>query len=724
MRATSGIRKYAAGALALTACTAGWRLTGLPDTSAAEAAAGFSFTASPLGPADRPGDRNLRPVAPAYRDIRAWVSSTGAGVALFDADNAVVSDDVCLVDPRHDTVTVGPAPGTPRHYRPFTLAAPARRPYEAPTGCLPADLDQDGWQDLVVYYWGRSPSLFIRVPGAPPSGAAFRHRDLTPEPEIWNTGAATAGDFDGDGRLDLVFGDYFPDGARVLDDTADHAAVAMPGSPSDAGGGGGGVNRLYRATGPARFTEAEGVFDGAGTGGRGWTLALGTQDLDGDGRPDLYVANDFGPDELLVNESVPGRIRFREARGTRHLTTPRSNVVGQDSFKSMGVGFTDLNTDGTPDILVSNLTEDPGAYESDFAFVSRPGGLHGGHAPYDDSGEDLGLSRTGWSWDVKAADFDNDGTDEIMHATGSVRGANGLSGGGTNSFFVRGPGGRYVDVARRAGVGGDTVSRSFAVGDVDDDGRLDFAVANQWAASVLYRNNGATAPFVGLRLRLPAGSCGTATAPPLSAPNTSSAHHPAPTPSAPNAPSAHHPAPTPSAPNAPFAHRPAPPLSVLTAPLGPRPAPPLVGPFAHHLVSPLSALLSPLPARPPLVRSRLTLSALVGPAPSGSGPPARPPLTRPPAPGPAWTRPAIGATATVRLPGGSTLSRQLYPANGHNGVSAPELLFGLGGDAPGGPLPVELSWRDACGVLRTASVSVRPGWHRILLADGRASEMD
>lgn len=700
MKATSGIRKYAAGALALAACTAGWRLTGLPDTSAAEAAAGFSFTASPLGPADRPGDRNLRPVAPAYRDIRAWVSSTGAGVALFDADNAVVSDDVCLVDPRHDTVTVSPAPGTPQHYRPFALAAPERGPYEAPTGCLPADLDQDGWQDLVVYYWGRSPSLFVRVPGAPPSGAAFRHRDLTPEPEIWNTGAATAGDFDGDGRLDLVFGNYFPDGARVLDGTADSAGGAMPGSPSDAGDGG--ANRLYRATGPARFAEAEGAFDGAGTGGRGWTLALGTQDLDGDGRPDLYVANDFGPDELLVNESVPGRIRFREARGTRHLTTPRSNVVGQDSSKGMGVGFTALNADGTPDILVSNITGDPGAHESDFAFVSRPGGLHEGHAPYDDHGEDLGLSRTGWSWDVKAADFDNDGTDEIMHATGPVRGGSGRwappletavsggslpseptpdtgagdevgagnggeAGGGTNSFFVRGPGGRYVDVARRAGVGGDTVSRSFAVGDVDDDGRLDFAVANQWAASVLYRNNGATAPFVGLRLRLPAGSCGTAAVPPLSA---------------------------------------------------------QTGPLTYRPASPLSALISPLPARPPLARPRLTLSALIGPAPAGSGPPSRPPLARPTAPGRTWTRPAIGATATVRLPGGRTLSRQLYPANGHNGVSAPELLFGLGGDAPGGPSPVELSWRDACGVLRTASVSLRPGWHRILLADGRASEMD
>lgn len=701
VRAVSRIRRCAAGALAMAACATGWRLTGPPGVSGAEGVADFSFVARPLGPADQPGDRSLRPVAPGYRDVRAWVSSTGAGVALFDVDNAVVSDDVCLVDPRHDTVTVRPVPDTPHGYRPFTLAAPERGPYEAPTGCLPADLDQDGWQDLVVTYWGRSPSLFLRVPGAPPSGAAFRHRDLTARPEIWNTSAATAGDFDGDGRLDLVFGNYFPDGARVLDGSGDHGGIVLPDSPADAGNGG--ANRLYRATGPARFAEVEGVFDGIG--GRGWTLALGTQDLDGDGRPDLYVADDFGPDELLVNESTAGRIGFRQARGTRHLTTPRSGVVGQDAFKGMGVGFTDLNADGTPDILVSNVTEDYRVHEGNFAFVSRPGGFHDGHAPYDDLGEELGLSRSGWSWDVKAADFDNDGTDEIMHASGSVRGAAGrwarsretapatdlilsrpvlwpdagagLPGRDTNSFFTRTADGRYVDVARRAGVGGDAVGRSFAVGDVDDDGRLDFAVANQWSASVFYRNDGATAPFVGLRLRLPAGSCDAA----------------GPAPALP---------PTGSPPSRSHLSRRAP-----------------SGHPVSRRASALAALIAPLPGRPPSPAwPRKALPALVGPHPLRSS------ARRSAVPVPALTRPAIGAVATVRLPGGGGLSRQLYPANGHNGVSAPELLFGLGPGAPDGPFPVELAWRDACGVPRVASVSVGPGWHRILLADGRASELD
>ncbi|WP_436759955.1 FG-GAP-like repeat-containing protein [Streptosporangium sp. V21-05] len=693
-----GVRRYAAGVLALVAATAGWRLTALPDTSAVEASADFSFHARRLGPPAEPGDRVLRPVAPGYANLRSRVSALGAGVALFDVDDEIVADDLCLVDPRRDTVTVRPAPGTSRGYRPFTLVPPERGRHEAPTGCLPADLDQDGWEDLVVYYWGRSPSLFLRVPGTPPSGAAFRHRALTGEPEIWNTSAATAGDFDGDGRLDLVFGNYFPDGVRVLGGGADHGDAVMPDSLSAAANGGG--DRLYRATGPALFTEAEGVFDeieGEGGGG-GWTLALGTQDLDGDGRPELYVANDFGPDHLLVNESVPGRIRFTEARGAPGLATPHSRVLGRDSFKGMGVAFTDLNADGRPDILVSNLTGDHAPHESNFAFVSRPGGLHEGHAPYDDLGEELGLSRGGWSWDVKAADFDNDGVDEIMHATGFVRGeadrwarlreassvndlllshpslwpdlraGDDLSGRDTNTFFTRGPDGRYVDVARRAGVSGGnddsgddgdsdgdgdgdggTVGRAFAVGDVDDDGRLDFAVANQWSASVLYRNHGPTAPFVGLRLRLPAGACGT---PPAT-----------------------------------------PPARTRTGQTPPEPTRP--GPANPSLAHPEPA--SPGQAHPRSAR----------PEPVPPGP----------------TRAAVGAVATVRLPGGVTRSRQLYPANGHNGVSAPELLFGLGDDLPGATVPVEISWRDACGGARTASLSLEPGWHRILLAGGRASEI-
>ncbi|GAA3116103.1 hypothetical protein GCM10017600_64510 [Streptosporangium carneum] len=676
-------------------------------------ATGFSFVAAPLGPPDRPGDRRLRPVAPGYENVRAWVSATGAAVALFDVDGEIVSDDVCLVDPRHDTVTVSPAPGTRRSYRPFTLAAPGRGPHEAPMGCLPADLDQDGAQDLVVYYWGRSPSLFTRVPGTPPSGAAFRHRDLTRKPEIWNTAAAAAGDFDGDGRLDLVFGNYFPDGVRVLDDSRDRGDAVMPGSLSNAGDGG--LDRLYLGRGDGAFDAAAEAFDEVG--GTGWTLALGVQDLDGDGRPELYVVNDFGPDRLLVNESEPGEIRFRQASGTRYPTTPRSAVLGEDSFRGRGVAFTDLNADGAPDVLVGNTSEPGGAYERGLAFVSRPDepvadGLHDGEAPYDDHAEELGLSRAGWSWDVKAADFDNDGGDEVMYATGFVRGGtdrlarlreaamsndlavsdpalwpgvragDDLAGHDANGFLTRDAQGRYVDVAGPAGVGADTVSRAFAVGDVDDDGRLDFAVANQWAASALYRNHGVTAPFVGLRLRLPAGRCGGVTGG-ITGTATSTTTG----------------AVTDGVPGTA--------TSAVTNGAPGTATGAVTGAVTGGVPSTATGAVADGSSAFP---GSSSTGRLVRPGPAS----ARPPLTRP----------AVGAAARVRLPGGVTLARQLYPSGGHNGVSAPELLFGLGDDAEGGPVPVELSWRDACGVPRAASISLEPGWHHLLLTDGGVAEME
>ncbi|WP_283134070.1 FG-GAP repeat domain-containing protein [Rhizohabitans arisaemae] len=631
-------RRNAAGFLAVGASLAVWAATCLPTSDAARTRLGreFRFEAVPLGAPDRPEDRRLRPVAPSYEGVRAWISSVGAGVALFDLGGDGVSDDVCLVDPRTDTVTVQPAPGSGARYRPFVLRPPDAAPYEAPMGCLPADLNEDGRQDVVVYYWGRSPSVFLRKPAERPARIAFQHQNLLDRPQIWNTNAATLGDYDGDGHLDLVFGNYFPEGARVLDPTGDHGNIVMPDSLS--GGRNGGTNRLLRFTGTSRgavrFEEVKGVFD---SGAGAWTLALGTQDLDGDFRPDLYVANDFAPDQLLINESEPGRIRFRAARGTRHLATPKSKVVGGDSFKGMGVAFTDLNADEIPDILVSNITEPYALQESNFAFVSTGSrDMHRGHAPYDDRSEELGLSRSGWSWDVKAADFNNDGVDEVMHATGFVRGTvnrwaqlqetatsndlivahpglwpyiragDDLSGRNANTFFARTDDGRYVDAARRVGVGTEAVSRGFAVGDVQGDGRLDFAVANQWGQSTLYLNRSEHSPFLGLRLKLPTGVC----------------------------------------------------------PQGP-------------------GLRTALPARP-----------------------------------------AIGAVARLVPATGAPQVRQLYPANGHGGVSAPDLLFGLSGQTTANPVRVDLSWRDACGRIHKTTETFAPGWHQVLLtSDGRARKV-
>lgn len=630
------LRRHLAGLAAVLCSLLIWWVAQPPFVSQAErsALAGrFHFSALPVSGRDRPGESKLRTVAPAYQKIRSWISSVGAGVGLFNADGGTTARDLCLVDPRTDNVTIEPAADT--RYRPFTLTPDRPGPApSAPMGCLPADFNEDGWQDVLVYYWGRSPVIFLRKPGVPLGPQSFVPRELVQPSQVWNTNAATIGDYDGDGHVDLVFGNYFPDGARVLDPTAHQQELAMNDSLSNAHNGG--MNRLFRfdsarGTGDpdVTFSEDPGVF--APDEARAWTLALGTQDLDGDGKPDLYVANDFGPDQLLVNESTPGRIRFREAKGVRGPAVPKSTVVGSDSFKGMGVNFRDLGGDGLPDVLVSNITESYALQENNFAFV--PDGdlseLHQGRAPYTDRSERLGIARTGWSWDVKTGDFDNSGEPQIMQATGFVAGTTDrwaqlqeaamsndlimshpalwprftpgadLSGHDRNTFFVRGPDGRYVDVAAEVGVATQAVSRAFALGDVDSDGREDFAVANQWGQSTLYHNDSDAGAFLGVRPRVPVGDrCGD----------------------------------------------------------GDR------------------------------------------------------------------TRPAIGATATVHTDG-RLQSQQLYPANGHGGVNAPEMLFGLG-SRPAESLPVDLSWRDGCGQQHRTTVWLGQGWHDVVLRpDGTAREV-
>jgi hypothetical protein len=208
-------------------------------------------------------------------------------------------------------------------------------------------------------------------------------------------------------------------------------------------------------------------------------------------------------------------------------------VLGRDSFKGMGVDFGDLNGDGIFDLFVSNITAPYALEESNFAFISTGdlGGMRHGTAPYVDRSEALGLSRSGWAWDAKLADFDNDGTLEAIQATGFVKGdvnrwpelqelamgndqllenpsswprfqpGDDLSGGDSNPFFVKSPDGRYVDIGRELGFDRPMVSRGIAIGDAEGDGDLDFAMANQWDAPVFYRND-APRPGAHLGLRL------------------------------------------------------------------------------------------------------------------------------------------------------------------------------------------------------------------------------
>ncbi|HEY2171934.1 MAG TPA: CRTAC1 family protein [Candidatus Angelobacter sp.] len=617
-----------------------------PEISASERstlASRFHFVRYTLPNDAAVPSKTVRAVHPSLKRISAWISSVGAAVAAGDLDGDGLANDICLVDPRTDQVRIEPAPTTGDRYAPFDLR-PAR--YDAskmaPMGCLIGDVNEDGLLDIVVYYWGRTPVAFLRASGTPGhksrlTAEDFQAVELVPGEERWYSNAGLFADVDGDGHPDLIIGNYFQDGGHILDATASGVEVMHNTKSRSFNGGskhvllwkeGRGGNHPF-----ARFEEVKNVFPPEVE--HGWTLGAGAADLDGDLLPELYFAHDFGPDRLLHNVSTPGHVAFTLLEGHRGFTTPASSVLGHDSFKGMGVDFADLNGDGIPDIFVSNIADDYALQESHFLWLStgdRDAITHG-KAPYEQASERLGVSRSGWGWDARMADFDNSGVLQIVQAVGFIKGkidrwpelqslgtsndslisdprlwpsfrpGDDVSGHNETVFFVEGPDHRFHNIAAEAGIASPMLGRGIALADVDGDGRLDFIIAGQWGDSYLFKNESpAAGGFLALHLLLPVNG-GPAT----------------------------------------FQER-----------VG-HPGPDLYG------------------------------------------------------------RPAIGATATVHLPDGRSLSAQVDGGSGHSGKRSTDLHFGLGDTRPDATLQVDLAWRDNAGRVVRKTIPIHPGWHTIVL---------
>jgi hypothetical protein len=551
--AVGWLRRQLAGFVAIVVVVGLFTAARLPAASAAESAAlarDFAFQPEAIASVGGYPQQTIRKVNQDYKKIDAWISSVGAGVAINDLDGDGLPNDICVTDPRIDQVVVSPAPGAGAdRYPPFVLD-PEPLPTNhavAPMGCAPGDFNEDGRLDVLVYYWGRTPIIFLaRADATQLSGAAYVPTELAPGhrgdqyagPQ-WNTNAVAVDDFDGDGHVDIYVGNYFPH-SPVLDHTVG-GGVAMNDSLSNAANGG--EDYIFRWTGATAGADPTVTFECVEDAlpedlSKGWVLAAAANDIDGDLLPELYLGQDHGKDAMLHNRSVPGAIRFTPTYGDRSADLPKSKRMGADSFKGMAAEWADLDGDGLYDVFVSNITTPFGIQESNFHFINTAADqadlrrqLRRGDAPFSDRSTAVGTAWSGWAWDVKTGDFGNTGRLAIAQATGFVRGevnrwpqlqelatandlvvqyekwwpnveaGDDLAGSQRLMFFVPRDDGTYVNLAKQLGLDVPVPTRGLATADTDADGRLDLAVARQWDEPIFYRN---TAPepgaFLGLRL--------------------------------------------------------------------------------------------------------------------------------------------------------------------------------------------------------------------------------
>ncbi len=273
------------------------------------------------------------------------------------------------------------------------------------TGALLLDLDNDGDADLALAT--RSAFVVMANDGTGHFSIAQRHSDL-------GMGySPTAADYDLDGDLDLLVLRYAADG-KVGDFPTPHPFHSARN---------GGLNVLLENQGNLRFrdvTQARGL----GVENVRFSFAASWEDYDNDGDPDVYIANDFGPNQLFRNEG--GRFVDQSAEsGT------------QDWGFGMSATWSDYDRDGDVDLYVSSMFSGAGnqvVSQSDFnatmAEETRAKYLkmvrgntllkNGGDGRFSDVTNPMEEGFAGWAWGAKFADLNNDGWEDLYVANGYI----------------------------------------------------------------------------------------------------------------------------------------------------------------------------------------------------------------------------------------------------------------------------------------------------------------
>ena len=278
---------------------------------------------------------------------------------------------------------------------------------ESSKSALFLDLDNDGDQDLVV----ATVALVLVLEND--GKANFSLPSVIPG--MSNPHSLSAADYDSDGDLDLFVCNY---GADSVTGGLSGSIAGPPLPFNDAENGG--RNALLRNDGKLQFSDVTSAAGIAGGGDR-WSFAASWEDYDNDGDQDLYVANDFGRNNLFRNDAG----RFTNVAATAGV---------EDISSGMSVAWSDANRDGRMDVYVSNMFSsaggrvafqrqfgkgNPGA-TADFQRMARGNTLFlgGDNGKFDDASVSAGVNVGLWAWSSQFVDLNNDGWQDLVVANG------------------------------------------------------------------------------------------------------------------------------------------------------------------------------------------------------------------------------------------------------------------------------------------------------------------
>jgi enediyne biosynthesis protein E4 len=354
------------------------------------------------------------------------------------------------------------------------------------------DFDNDGYEDLLLVKWGR-PELFHNN-----AGKSFTRMTNTGLPDWINANSAIWLDYDADGLLDIFIGGYYPEDVDLwhLKNTR-----MMPESFEYAKNGG--RKYLFHNLGNGKFEDGT---EKMGINSRRWALAAGAADLRGTGRPDLFIANDYGVSELYWNDGG----KFREVG--------EKTGVGFAPKSGMNVAFGDILNQGKYAVYVSNISEEGVLIQGNNLWMPKEG-TSGDDLKYENLARDMGVELGGWSFGAQFGDLNNDGTLDLYLTNGNisldrsrnywydfskVAGGNtaiigdaknwpamqgrSLSGYQQKRVWVNDGAGKFIDVAQAVGVTDTYDGRAVAMADLWNRGVLDVVVANERGPLLIYKN--------------------------------------------------------------------------------------------------------------------------------------------------------------------------------------------------------------------------------------------